>query len=147
MFEGPIPRCFVAAATLAVACCAVNDAERVASVKPGMTPQQVERHMGRVQSVIFNFDNAGYHRNFHDIDPVTKNMTTARAVALPPDWDPELKDWLTQTAKTNGPIKSVCTVHTLGVHDYECCFANGRLLSIAEKIWPSIPIPAAKSRQ
>lgn len=104
-----------------------------------MTPQQVERYMGRVQSVSFEFDGAGYYRYFQEIDPVTKTMTTARAVAVPPDWDSKLKDWLTQTAKTNGPLKAVCTVHTVGVQDYECCFANGRLLTIKKKIWPELP--------
>jgi hypothetical protein len=68
-------------------------------------------------------------------------------VALPPDWNSKLKDWLVQTAKTNGPLRSVCTVHTLGTHDYECCFASGKLLSIKAKVLPPAPIPPVTFRQ
>lgn len=136
MFKGLTAKCFIVTAILAAAGCAMNDAERVASVSTGMTPQQVERYMGRAQSVHFEFDGAGYSRYFQDIDPLTKTMTTARAVALPPDWSSELKDWLAETAKTSGPLKRICTVHRLGTRDYECCFENGKLRSMNVKIWP-----------
>jgi hypothetical protein len=134
MLERCIFACLVTAAVLATTCCALDDSERLASVKPGMTPQQVERYMGRPAYVDFKFEGAGASQSFDDTDPKTKGMTTARAIALP-DWDPELKAWLTDTAKTYGPLKSVCTIHTVGNRDYECCFANGRLTSMRDKIW------------
>jgi hypothetical protein len=103
-----------------------------------MTPQQIERYMGRPASVEFNFKGAGASRSFDWADPEMKDMTTARAIALP-DWDLELKAWLTETAKTHGPLTSICTIHVLGNRDYECCFANGRLTSVKDKVWPLPP--------
>jgi hypothetical protein len=103
-----------------------------------MTPQQVERYMGLPSSVEFKFEGAGANRFFYDTDPKTKGMTTARAIAMP-DWDPELKAWLTETAKAHGPLKSICTIHALGKRDYECCFSDRRLTSMKDKIWPLPP--------
>ncbi len=133
---------------LALACCALDDAERLGRVKPGMTPEQVERYLGPPTSVQYIFGNIhsafdSYEWNFDGsnpaYNPVIRGMTIARAISGAPDWvKGDIGKAFEDSKAKYGTPTSVCTIQRIGWRDYQCCFSNRRLVSINEYITPYV---------